>query len=77
MLISNTFNTSITTCSNDIKASQLTSAYMMRSGCPDVFRKLSVHKNFAEFTRNACARVSFLIKLQVEVCDLLKQETLA
>ena len=35
-----------------------------RSNRREVFCKKSVLRNFAKFTRNTCARVSFLIKLQ-------------
>ena len=35
-----------------------------RSSRPEVFCKKGVLRNFAESTKTACARVSFLIKLQ-------------
>ena len=40
-----------------------------------MFCKKRVLRNFAKFTGNACARVSFLIKLQA--CNLIKKETVA
>ena len=42
---------------------------------PEVFCKKSVFKNFIKFTGNACARISFLIKLHA--CNFIKKETLA
>ena len=42
---------------------------------PEVFCKKGVFKNFIKFTGNACARVSFLIKLHA--CNFIKKETLA
>ena len=36
----------------------------VRSSHPEVFCKKAVLRNFAKFTGNTCARVSFLIKLQ-------------
>ena len=43
----------------------------------EVFYKKSVLKNFTKFTGNTCARVSFLIKLQVESCNFIRKESLA
>ena len=46
-----------------------------------VSQKYSVKKVFLEISQNSqentCARVSFLIKLQVSVCNSIKKETLA
>ena len=43
--------------------------------------RCSVRKVFLEVSQNSqentCARVSFLIKLQVEACYFIKKETLA
>ena len=39
--------------------------------------KKGVLRNFAKFTGNTCARVSFLIKLLAEACNFIKKETLA
>ena len=36
-----------------------------------------VLRKFAKFTRNTCARVSFLIKLQASAFNFIKKETLA
>ena len=36
-----------------------------------------VLRNFAKFTRNTRARVSFLIKLQASTCNFIKNKTLA
>ena len=36
-----------------------------------------VFRKFAKFTRNTCARVSFLIKLQASAFNFVKKETLA
>ena len=44
---------------------------------PEVFFKKSILKNFAKFTGNTCASVSFLIKFQVSICNFIKKETLA
>ena len=44
---------------------------------PEMFFKKSVLKNFAKFTGNICASVSFLIKFQVSLCNFIKKETLA
>ena len=33
-------------------------------------------RNFAKFTEKICSRVSFFIKLQAEVCNFIKKETL-
>ena len=41
----------------------------------DLWKK-SVLKNFAKFTGNMPAKVSFLIKLQAETCNFIKKETL-
>ena len=38
-----------------------------------MFCKKGVLRNFAKFTRNTCARVSFLIKLQARPANLLKK----
>ena len=49
-----------------------------RSRRPEVLCKEGVLRNFAKFTGNTCARVSFLIKLQAEeVCNFIKKGTLA
>ena len=48
-----------------------------RSSCPEMFCKkvfLQISKNSQEST---CARVSFLIKLQSQVCNFIKKEALA
>ena len=46
-----------------------------------VVRGCSVKKVFLEISQNSqentCARVSFLIKLQVSACNFIKKETLA
>ena len=46
-----------------------------------VARRCSVEKVFLEISQysqeNSCARVSFLIKLQAEACNVIKKETLA
>ena len=62
------------------------------SGRLEVFCEKGVLRNFAKFTGNTCARVSFLIKLQAApatllkkglwhrcfpVCNFIKKETLA
>ena len=39
--------------------------------------KKGVLRNFAKFTGNTCARVSFWIKLQAPGCSFIKKETLA
>ena len=44
---------------------------------PEVFYKKDILKNFAKFTGNTCAWVSFLIKLQASACNLIRKETLA
>ena len=45
----------------------------LRSSRPEVFCKKGVLRNFAKFTWNTCARVSFLITLQA--ATLLKKRT--
>ena len=56
-------------------------SFFIRSGTrrwssrPEVFCKKVVHKDFVNFTENACARVLFLIKSQG--ATLLKEEALA
>ena len=45
-----------------------------RSSCPEVFCKKGFLRNFAKFTGNTCARVSFLIKLQLQFSTLLKKK---
>ena len=48
-----------------------------RNSCPEVFCKkvlLEISQNPQE---NTCARVPFLIKMQAETCNFLKNETLA
>ena len=47
-----------------------------RGSHPEVFYKKGVLRNFAKFTGNTCARVSFLIKLQASACNFIKKETL-
>ena len=46
-----------------------------------VTQRCSVKKVFLEISQNSqentCARVSFLMKLQVEACNFIKNETLA
>ena len=46
-----------------------------------VIRRCSVKKMFLEISQNwqeiTCARISFLIKFQVSVCNFIKKETLA
>ena len=49
---------------------------MWRSSRPDVLCEKGVLRNFAKFTGNSCARVSFLIKLQA-ACNFIKKDTLA
>ena len=38
--------------------------------------KKSLLKSFAKFTESTCAKVSFLIKLQANTCNFIKDETL-
>ena len=45
-----------------------------RSSYPEVFCKKVFLKNFAKFTGNTCARVTFLIKLQLQFSTLLKKK---
>ena len=42
-----------------------------RSSCSEVFLKISLDSQ-----ENTCARISFLIKLQVRACNFIKRETL-
>ena len=47
-----------------------------RSNRPEVFSKKGVLKNFAKSQENTCARVSFLIKLLFQGCNLIKKDAL-
>ena len=49
---------------------------MFRSSHRNFSVKNGVLKNFANFQENTCVRVSFLIKLQAEACNFIKNETL-
>ena len=42
-----------------------------------MFCEKGVRTNFANSQENACARVSFLITLQDQACNIIKKETLA
>ena len=48
----------------------------LRSSCQEVFYKKGVLRNFAKFTGEHCARVSFLIKFQA-ACNFIKNNTQA
>ena len=48
-----------------------------RSIRPEVFGKKGVLRISQNSQENICARVSFLIKLQVQACNFIKKETLA
>ena len=50
----------------------LMNPYPFRSSRPEVFCEKGVLRNFAKFTRNNYARVSFL-----KACNFIKKETLA
>ena len=41
----------------------------------EVFFKIALLKNFTKFTGNICARISFSIKFQLGVCNLIRTET--
>ena len=47
-----------------------------RSNRPEVFSKKGVLKNFAKSQESTCARVSFLIKLLFQGCNLIKKDAL-
>ena len=57
-------------------------SFFIRSGTrrwssrPEVFCKNVVHKDFVNFTENACVRVLFLIKSQGETCNFVKKKRL-
>ena len=53
--------------------SQLLFSQSFRSSRPDAFCEKGVLRDFAKFTGNTCARVSFLIKLQAPLATLLKK----
>ena len=48
-----------------------------RSSRPEMFCKKGVLRNFAKFTGNGCARATFLMTLQAQVCNFIKQGTQA
>ena len=48
-----------------------------KSSCPEVFSKKGILRDFAKFTGNTCAGVSFLIKLQPEVRNFIQKEAVA
>ena len=50
---------------------------MSRSSHQRSSLRKSVRRNFTKFTGQYCAKISFLIKLQVSVCNFNKNETLA
>ena len=50
---------------------------LYRSSRPEVFCKKGVIRNFTKFTGKHLASVSFLIKLQAQVCNFIKKEALA
>ena len=49
---------------------------MNRSSLSELFYKKGVLKVSQNWQENICARVSFLIKLQVEICIFIKKNTL-
>ena len=46
---------------------------LFRSSRPEVFCKKGVPRNFAKFTKNICARLSFAIKLQAKANNFIKK----
>ena len=51
--------------------------YMIRSSHQKCSMKKVFSKIFQNSQENTCARVSFLIKLQVSACSFIKKENLA
>ena len=49
----------------------------LRNSRPDVFCKKVFLEISQNSQKNTCARVSFLIKLQAQPCNVIKKETLA
>ena len=48
-----------------------------RSSHRKCYFKKAVLKNLVKLTGNNCARISFLIKLQPEVCNIINKEVLS